>query len=96
MIQTPGLRFREAVANHQPLKIVGAINAYAAMQAEQQGHQALYLSGAGVANASFGLPDLGMTCLNDVLDDVRRLTSASALPLLVDCDAQSRCRCCAH
>ncbi|WP_330924669.1 methylisocitrate lyase [Candidatus Sororendozoicomonas aggregata] len=86
MIQTPGSRFREAVANHQPLKIVGAINAYAAMQAEQQGHQALYLSGAGVANASFGLPDLGMTCLNDVLDDVRRLTSASALPLLVDCD----------
>lgn len=69
-----------------PLVIVGAINAYSAMQAEQAGHQALYLSGAGVANASYGLPDLGITSLNDVLEDARRITAASDLPLLVDVD----------
>ncbi len=66
--------------------MVGAINAYAAMMAQQVGFSALYLSGGGVANASYGLPDLGMTSLNDVLEDVRRITAASDLPLLVDVD----------
>ncbi len=68
------------------MQIVGAINAYAAMLAERTGYRAIYLSGAGVANASYGLPDLGMTSLDDVLIDVRRITSASNLPLLVDID----------
>lgn len=83
---TPGQKFREAVRANQPLQVVGTINAYCAMMAERVGHQALYLSGAGVANASYGLPDLGMTSLNDVLEDVRRITAASSLPLLVDID----------
>jgi len=83
---TAGARFRRALQANSPLQIVGAINAYSAMLAERAGHQALYLSGAGVANASYGLPDLGMTSLNDVLTDVDRITSASALPLLVDID----------
>lgn len=83
---SPGQRFRQALAANKPLQIVGAVNAYCAMMAEQSGHQALYLSGAGVANASFGLPDLGMTSLNDVLEDVRRISAASTLPLLVDID----------
>ena len=83
---TPGARFREALAAEQPLQIVGAINAYAALMAERVGYRALYLSGGGVANASYGLPDLGMTSLDDVLADVRRLTAATALPLLVDVD----------
>ena len=83
---SPGQKFREAVANNSPLQVVGTINAYAAMMAEKVGHQAIYLSGGGVANASYGLPDLGMTSLNDVLEDVRRITSASSLPLLVDID----------
>jgi methylisocitrate lyase len=69
-----------------PLQLAGAINAYAALLAERAGFRALYLSGAGVANASHGLPDLGMTSLNDVLEDVRRVTGASDLPLLVDAD----------
>lgn len=81
-----GARFRAAVNEQAPLQVVGAVNAYCAMMAEQCGHQALYLSGGGVANASYGLPDLGMTSLNDVLEDVRRITSASDLPLLVDID----------
>lgn len=81
-----GARFRQAVASQSPLQVVGAINAYCAMMAEQTGHHALYLSGGGVANASYGLPDLGMTDLHDVLEDVRRITSASHLPLLVDID----------
>ena len=84
--QSPGLRFRTAVEAERPLQIVGAINAYCAKLAERAGFQALYLSGAGVANASFGLPDLGMTTLVDVLEDVRRMTAATDLPLLVDCD----------
>ncbi len=84
--QSAGVRFRAAVRAEKPLQIVGAINAYAAMLAEKSGFKALYLSGAGVANASFGLPDLGVTSLNDVLEDVRRITAASNLPLLVDCD----------
>ncbi len=83
---SPGRRFREALAAHEPLPIVGAINAYAAMQAERAGHQALYVSGGGVANASYGLPDLGVTTLNDVVTDVARITGASDLPLLVDID----------
>ncbi len=69
-----------------PLQVVGAINAYCALLAQRQGFRALYLSGAGVANASFAQPDLGITTLNDVLEDVRRITAASPLPLLVDID----------
>lgn len=83
---TPGGRFRKALAENNPLQIVGAVNAYHAMMAERVGHQAVYLSGGGVANASYGLPDLGMTSLNDVLEDVRRITSAVETPLLVDID----------
>src|SRR5690554_3071976 len=83
---TPGQKFRQALENNKPLQIVGTINAYSAMMAERIGHQAIYLSGGGVANASYGLPDLGMTSLNDVVEDVRRITSASSLPLLVDID----------
>lgn len=81
-----GLKFRQALTRHQPLQIVGTINAYSAMMAKQIGHQAIYLSGGGVANASYGLPDLGMTSLNDVLVDVQRITSACDLPLMVDID----------
>ena len=83
---TAGQKFRAAITANQPLQIVGTINAYTAMMAERTGHQALYLSGAGVANASFGLPDLGMTSLNDVCEDIRRITGATSLPLLVDAD----------
>jgi methylisocitrate lyase len=83
---TAGERFRRALEQERPLQIVGVINAYTAILAEKTGFRALYLSGAGVANASYGLPDLGMTCLGDVLQDVRRITSASRLPLLVDAD----------
>jgi methylisocitrate lyase len=83
---SPGSRFRQALANNKPLQIVGAINAYCAMLAQQAGHHALYLSGAGVANASYGLPDLGITSLNDVISDVERICGASDLPLLVDID----------
>ncbi|MCS5559004.1 MAG: methylisocitrate lyase [Oceanospirillaceae bacterium] len=81
-----GAKFRAAIANNNPLQIVGTINAYSAMMAEKVGHQAIYISGGGVANASYGLPDLGMTSLNDVLEDARRITAASELPLLVDID----------
>ncbi len=84
--QTSGARFRAALDEEKPLQVVGAVNAYAALMAEAVGFRALYLSGAGVANASFGLPDLGITTLNDVLEDVRRITGASGLPLLVDAD----------
>lgn len=83
---SPGAKLRQAIAAEAPLQVVGTINAYTAMMAERTGHKAIYLSGAGVANASFGLPDLGMTSLNDVLEDVRRITAASSLPLLVDAD----------
>ena len=85
-MSSPGAKFRAALATERPLQIVGAVNAYAALMAEHVGYQALYLSGGGVANASYGLPDLGMTSLNDVLEDVRRITAATALPLLVDAD----------
>ena len=81
-----GARFREALEAEQPLQIAGAINAYTAMLAERAGFKALYLSGAGVANASYGLPDLAMTTLNDVCEDIRRITSATEIPLLVDAD----------
>jgi len=81
-----GALFRQAIVEHSPLQLVGTVNAYTALMAERVGHKALYLSGAGVANASFGLPDLGLTSLNDVCEDIRRITSATALPLLVDAD----------
>jgi len=85
-VHSAGAKFRQAIADNKPLQIVGTINAYTAMMAERVGHQALYLSGAGVANASFGLPDLGMTSLNDVCEDIRRITGATDVPLLVDAD----------
>jgi len=81
-----GYKFKQAIANNRPLQVVGTINAYTAMMAEKMGHQAIYLSGAGVANASYGMPDLGMTSLDNVLEDIRRITGASDLPLLVDAD----------
>ncbi len=81
-----GARFRAALEAECPLQIVGTINAYTALLAEKAGHKAIYLSGAGVANASFGLPDLAMTTLNDVCEDIRRIASATDLPLLVDAD----------
>ena len=83
---SPGLRFRQALAAERPLQVVGAINAYTALLAEQAGYRAIYLSGAGVANASFGFPDLAMTTLVDVCEDARRITGACGLPLLVDAD----------
>ncbi|HFD2272615.1 TPA: methylisocitrate lyase [Legionella pneumophila] len=81
-----GKKLREALMNEKPLQVVGTINAYTALQAKRAGFHAIYLSGAGVANASYGLPDLGITTLNDVLEDVRRIMSAVDLPLLVDID----------
>jgi methylisocitrate lyase len=83
---SPGRRLRDAVEAERPLQVAGTINAYAALLAGQAGFRALYLSGAGVANASFGLPDLGITSLNDVCEDVRRICGATELPLLVDAD----------
>jgi methylisocitrate lyase len=81
-----GLKLRKAVEAEIPLQIAGTINAYCARLAERAGFKAIYLSGAGVANASFGLPDLGITSLNDVCEDTRRITAACPLPLLVDAD----------
>lgn len=81
-----GQRLRDALAAEQPLQMVGAINAYCAILAEHAGFRALYLSGAGIANASYGLPDLGLTTLENVLEDIRRITSATSLPVLVDAD----------
>lgn len=86
MADSAGARFWQALENEEPLQIAGAINAYAAMLAERAGFKALYLSGAGVANHSFGLPDLAITTLTDVCEDIRRITYASELPLLVDAD----------
>ena len=83
---SPGRRFRDAVSEECPLQVVGVINAYAAIMAERVGFRAIYLSGSGVASASYGLPDLGMTTLDEVLEDVRRITNATELPLLVDAD----------
>ncbi|OIQ26232.1 methylisocitrate lyase [uncultured Vibrio sp.] len=86
MERTPGNKFRLAVKENNPLQIVGTVNPYCAMMAKNTGHQAIYLSGGGIANASYGLPDLGITTLNDVLVDVERVTNACDLPLLVDID----------
>ncbi len=85
-MMSAGARFRRAIEENTPLQIVGTINAYCAMLAEDAGHKAIYLSGGGVANASYGLPDLGITSLNDVIADVERISNASQLPLLVDID----------
>jgi methylisocitrate lyase len=84
--QSAGARFRAAVADEKPLQVAGAINAYTARMAEATGFRALYLSGGGVAANSLGMPDLGITTMEDVLIDVRRITEASSLPLLVDID----------
>ena len=83
---SPGSRFRAALAAEHPLQIAGAINAYAALLAQRAGFRALYLSGAGVANHSYGIPDIGETTLADVLVDVRRIAHRVELPLLVDID----------
>ena len=81
-----GKKFRNALKDNKPLIIPGTINAYSAILAEKSGHQAIYLSGGGVAAASYGMPDLGITSLEDVLIDAKRITNASSLPLLVDID----------
>ena len=81
-----GARFRAALAAEKPLQIIGAINAYHAKLAEQVGYKALYLSGGGVAAGSLGLPDLGISTMDDVMTDVRRITDATDVPLLVDID----------
>jgi len=86
MIKSAGKKFRETLKDQSPLQILGVINAYSAIQAERTGAKALYLSGAGVANASYGLPDLGMTMLEDVCIDIRRITGRCDVPLLVDAD----------
>lgn len=86
MIYSPGLRFREAISDEQPLQVVGAINANHALLAEQAGFKAVYLSGGGVAAGSLGIPDLGITALHDVLIDAERITNVCQLPLLVDID----------
>ena len=83
---TPGAKLRKAVDENHPLQVVGTINAYSAIMAEKVGHKAIYLSGGGVAACSFGTPDLGITTMKDVLEDVYRITDASSLPLLVDID----------
>lgn len=86
MNMKPSQRFLQAIEAEKPLQIVGAINAYTALMAERAGFKALYLSGAGVANASFGMPDLAITMMNDVVEDARRITGRVDLPLLVDID----------
>lgn len=86
MANSMGKVFKQAVKDHSPLQVLGTINAYSAMLAQASGAQAIYLSGAGVANASYGIPDLGMTNLAEVLEDARRITEACPLPLLVDVD----------
>lgn len=83
---SPGARFRQAVAEQAPLQVVGTINAYTARMAQAVGHQAIYLSGGGVAANSLGLPDLGISTLDDILTDIRRITAVCELPLLVDVD----------
>jgi len=86
MIENPGKAFRQAVERNNPLQVVGAVNAYSALLAEQAGHQAIYLSGGGVAACSNGIPDLGITTLEDVATDAARICNISKLPLLVDID----------
>jgi methylisocitrate lyase len=85
-VNSAGARFRQALREESPLQVMGTVNAYAAMMAKDVGYRAIYLSGAGVANYSYGLPDLGITSLEDVLIDVRRITAAVDTPLLVDID----------
>jgi len=85
-MSTPGARFREAVSQEKPLQIVGAINAVHALMAKRVGYRAIYLSGGGVAAGSLGMPDLGISNLDDVLTDIRRITDVCDLPLLVDVD----------
>lgn len=86
MASSMGKIFKDAIKKNKPLQVLGTINAYTAMLAESAGCKAIYLSGAGVANASYGLPDLGMTNLSEVLEDARRITEACSVPLLVDVD----------
>lgn len=86
MATTPGQKFRDALAAEKPLQVIGAINAYHARLAQRAGYKAIYLSGGGVAAGSLGLPDLGISTLDDVLTDVRRITDVCTLPLLVDVD----------
>jgi len=81
-----GKRFRQALQQEAPLQIIGTINAYTALMAKQVGYKAIYLAGAGVANASYGLPDLGITTMSDVLSDLRKISDAADLPVLVDVD----------
>ena len=81
-----GAEFRQAVEEESPLQVVGTINAYCALLAARAGFRAIYLSGGAAAAGSFGLPDLGITTLNDICEDVRRITAATDLPLLVDAD----------
>ncbi len=85
-VASAGSRLRSALEEERPLQVVGVINAYAALMADRVGFRALYLSGAGVANYSHGMPDLGLTTLSDVIEEVRRITSVTQLPLLVDAD----------
>src|SRR3954469_5262825 len=86
MQNSAGQKFRTAVATEKPLQVIGAINAYTARMAEATGYKALYLSGGGLAANSLGMPDLGISSLEDVLTDVRRITDVTTLPLLVDID----------
>ncbi len=85
-IKTPGLKFKSALQNENPLQLMGTINAYCARMAETVGYQAIYLSGAGVANASYGIPDVGETTLENVCEDIKRITSVADVPLIVDMD----------
>ena len=86
MMESSGKKFRNLVNESKPLQIVGTVNAYSAIMAEKVGHQSIYLSGGGVAASSLGVPDLGITSLADVLEDAKRITQATSLPLLVDAD----------
>ncbi len=86
MTMTPGAKFRQAVKDESPLQVVGAINAYAARMAEQSGFKALYISGGGVAANSLGMPDLGISTMEDVLTDARRITEVTSAPVMVDID----------
>ena len=86
MMESSGKKFRNLVNETKPLQIVGTVNAYSAIMAEKVGHQSIYLSGGGVAASSLGVPDLGITSLADVLEDAKRITQVTSLPLLVDAD----------
>ena len=85
-LDSAGARFRAALAEEQPLQVIGAITAYAGLMARRVGYKALYLSGGGVAANSLGMPDLGISTMEDVLIDARRIVDATGLPLLVDID----------